>query len=657
VTFSRPYILVAALAAIGGCATAPASVSMAGSPAPTPDMSVSAPSPDPRVGLAAGLFNAATAAWNIRLVSTTPASEKFINRSDPGDPNYWNSDLAFDGKYVIQGSFSGYQVWDVSNPRKPTLYTAYVCPGSQSDVSVFRNLLFESSESLNGRTDCGTEGVADTVSKVRARGIRVYDITDIAHPKLLTTVQTCRGSHTHSVVTDPNDDQNVYVYISGSAPVRSPNELAGCSALDPESDASSELFRIEVIQVPLAHPEQAHVISKPPILANLAAVEGHGEAPEDLAAARARGDFIVMLRGHETPLPSYMTKPMLDSIAKLHGGTAPTGADSATLRSAIQPLIDRMVGANGSQRGPQQCHDITVYPAIGLGAGACGGYGVLLDVRDPAHPKRISAVADSNFSFWHSATFNNDGTKVLFTDEWGGGTQPRCRVTDKPEWGADAIFTLSGSDMSFKGYYKLPAAQTETENCVAHNGSLIPVPGRDIMAQGWYQGGISVFDFTDPAHAKEIAYFDRGPIDPNKLYVGGSWSAYWYNGYIYSSEIARGLDIFELQPSALLSQNEIDAAKTYHVDYLNVQDQQKITWPATFALARAYVDQLQRSHGLDATRLDGVRQSLATAEAATGAARQTALTGLATQLDADAANSSDVGKLKMLTAVVRELAR
>jgi hypothetical protein len=427
--------------------------------------------------------------------------------------------------------------------------------------------------------------------------------------------------------------------------------------MDPEQDPNSVLFRIEVIQVPLAHPELAHEVSKPPILANLSPVESHGEAPEDLAAARARGDFIVTVNGHEMPLPAFMTKPMLDSIAKARGATSPSAADSAALRSALQPMVDRMIGANGPRRGPQQCHDITVYPAIGLGAGACAGYGVLLDIRDPAHPKRISAVADSNFSFWHSATFNNDGTKVLFTDEWGGGTQPRCRATDKPEWGADAIFTLSGADMTFKGYYKLPAAQTATENCVAHNGSLVPVPGRDIMVQGWYQGGISVFDFTDPAHAKEIAYFDRGPIDANKLYVGGSWSAYWYNGYIYSSEIARGLDVFELQPSALLSQNEIDAAKSIHVDYKNVQDQQKITWPASFVVARAYVDQLQRSHGLDAARLDAVRQSLASAEAATGAARQSALTQLATQLDTDAASSTDAAKVRMLVGVVRDLAK
>jgi hypothetical protein len=282
---------------------------------------------------------------------------------------------------------------------------------------------------------------------------------------------------------------------------------------------------------------------------------------------------------------------------------------------------------------------------------------VLLDIRDPAHPRRIGAVSDPNFSFWHSASFNNDGTKVLFTDEWGGGTQPRCRPTDKPEWGADAIFTLVGDQMTFKSYYKLPAPQTSTENCVAHNGSLIPVPGRDIMVQGWYQGGISVFDFTDAAHPKEIAFFDRGPINADSLAVGGSWSAYWYNGYIYSSEIARGLDIYELVPSPLLSQNELDAAKLVHVDELNVQDQQKFIWPASFVVARAYVDQLERANGLTPARIAAVRQALAAAERASGAQRTTALTTLASQLDSDAGSASDGAKVRMLAASVRELAR
>jgi hypothetical protein len=531
-------------------------------------------------------------------------------------------------------------------------------------VSAHGNLLFESSESLNGRTDCGGQGVQDTVSRERLRGIRIYDIADMAHPKLLTTVQTCRGSHTHSVVTDPNDASNVYIYISGSAPVRSPNELPGCSAMDPSQDPNSELFRIEVIQVPVAHPEQAHVVSKPPILANLNPVTGHAEAPQDVAraaqiaaAARARGEFTVTMFGTEQVLPSEFSKHLLDSLVKLRGGTgAPTSADSAKLRQDLPDFVAKMIGAQGPRRGPQQCHDITAYPAIGLAGGACGGYGVLIDIRDPAHPKRVGAVADSNFSFWHSASFNNDGTKMLFTDEWGGGTQPRCRVTDKPEWGADAIFTLSNDQLAFKGYYKLPAPQTSEENCVAHNGSLVPVPGRDIMTQGWYQGGVSVFEFTDPAHPKEIAYFDRGPIDASKMYVGGSWSAYWYNGYIYSSEIARGLDVFELQPSGLLSQNEIDAAKLVHFDELNVQDQQRLVWPASFVVSRAYVDQLQRSSGLSAARIAAVRAALAAAEQASGSARRDALVQLASQLDGDANGSSDSMKVRTLATSVRDLA-
>jgi hypothetical protein len=305
--------------------------------------------------------------------------------------------------------------------------------------------------------------------------------------------------------------------------------------------------------------------------------------------------------------------------------------------------------------GPTQCHDITVYPAIGRAGGACGGYGLLLDITDPANPRRIGAAADSNFSFWHSATFNNDGTKILFTDEWGGGTQPRCRVTDKPEWGANAIFTLERDSMTFTGYYKLPAPQTPYENCVAHNGSLIPVPGRDIMVQGWYQGGISVFDWTDPAHPVEIAFHDRGPMDSTKLVGAGSWSAYWYNGYIVSSEIARGLDIFELAPSAFLSENEIAAAKLVRFEFLNAQDQQKLVWPAHFAVARAYLDQLARGNGMAVDRLQAARQALAGAERAQGPSRRDALTQLATQLDADAAGAADQRKVRALAGVVREL--
>jgi len=632
------------------------------------DMSPTAPSPDRRVGLRAGWMNAASAAWNLRLVSAAPKPAQFTDDTNPGDFAFLNSDLAFTGHYVIQGNFHGLQVWDIAQPSHPTLITSYVCPDAQNDASVYRNLLFTSGEDFNGRLDCGTQGVPDSVSKDRMRGIRIFDISDIAHPKPVTSVQTCRGSHTHTVVTDPNDQANIYIYVSGSAPVRSPNELAGCSGLTPDKDPNSELFRIEVIQVPLAHPEQAHVVSKPAILADLTGRESHGEAPEDIAAAakaaaeaRAKGGFTATIRGMEIVLGPRFVAARLDSIVKARGGTgAPTGADSATLRATAQGIVDRIVNpptpGNAPRPGPVQCHDITVYPALGVAGGACAGYGVLLDIRDPAHPRRLAAVADSNFAFWHSATFNNDGTKLLFTDEWGGGLQPKCRATDKPEWGADAIFTVAHDTMTFRSYYKLPAPQTSNENCVAHNGSLIPVPGRDIMAQGWYQGGISVFDWTDAAHPREIAYFDRGPMDSTKLVGAGSWSAYWYNGYIVSSEIGRGLDLFELVPSGWLSQSEIDAAKLVHFDYLNVQDQPKLVWPASFVVARAYLDQLARANGLAPDKLSAARTALARAERLAGPQRRDALTQLATQLNSDSRGAGDGGKVRALATAVTELA-
>jgi hypothetical protein len=395
-------------------------------------------------------------------VSNTKPSKAFINPSTPGDRRLVNSDLAFYGNYVMQGNYSGYQLWDISNPMNVTLKQAYVCPGSQSDVSVYKsgnvNLAFVSGEATTGRLDCGLQGVPDSVSQDRLRGIRVFDITDLAKPKYIANVQTCRGSHTHTLVTSPNDKDNVYVYISGSAPVRSPRELPGCSGAAPDQDPNSALFRIEVIQVPLADPSKAHIVSSPRIFQDLAAPPRHAE-PFDSAANARRDSIAAARRARGQP-------------------------------EQARPNANRNIG-------PTQCHDITVYPAIGLAGGACGGYGLLLDISKPAQPVRIGAVADSNFSFWHSATFNNDGTKVLFSDEWGGGSQPRCRVTDKMEWGADAIFTLDANKkMEFKSYYKMPAAQTSFENCVAHNGSLIPIPGRDVMVQAWYQGGLSVFDWT-----------------------------------------------------------------------------------------------------------------------------------------------------------------
>jgi len=623
--------------------------------APATNSSV-APSPDPRVGLKAGRYDAGQAQWNMRLVSNNPSPSPFDSST--------NSDMAFYKNYVIQGNYDGYQVWDISSPGHPTIKKAYFCPASQSDVSVYRNLLFVSGEGTGGRLDCTSAGVHDSVSAERLRGIRIFDITDITNPKYIANVQTCRGSHTHTVVIDPNDSANVYVYVSGSAPVRSPTELPGCVRQSPDSNPNSSLFRIEVIKVPLAAPQTAAVVGGARIFDSLAPAPEHAEAPHDVVeanlvadSARAHGGFVVNLFGLPRVLGPRFITPMLDSIVKARGGTGtPTASDSQALRDNVQGIIERRFGLNRARTGPNQCHDITVYPAIGLAGGACGGYGLLLDIRDPAHPRRIGAVSDSNFSYWHSATFNNDGTKILFSDEWGGGGQPKCRSFDKPEWGADAIFTLVNGKMQFQSYYKMMAPQTPLENCVAHNGSLIPIPGRDIMVQSWYQGGISIFDWTDAAHPKEIAFFDRGPVDAKEQGNAGTWSAYWYNGYIYSSEIGRGLDVLELVPGGTISANEIAAAKLVHFDYFNTQDQPKITWPASFAVARAYVDQLERGNGLSAERVKAVRAELDKAEKSQGAARRDALTHLATSLGQDASMSTDRAKVQQLTGVVTNLA-
>jgi hypothetical protein len=612
------------------------------------------PSPDPRVGLRAGLHDAAEATWNLKVLAKMQPAEKFARST--------NSDLAFTGNYAIQGNYNGWQVWDIANPATPKLVTSYYCPASQSDVSVFGNLLFVSGEGTSGRLDCGDQGVKDPVSRDRLRGLRIFDITDIKNPKNVGNVQTCRGSHTHTVVEDPKDKENVYVYISGSAPVRSDQELPGCSREAPDKDPNSALFRIEVIKVPLKNPSQAAIVSSPRIFNDLAAPPRHGEAPEELkaiAAARQSGAFIVSVQGEEMLVPNGFVKPMLDSVVKARTGGAegtPTSADSAATRTALQQMVERRIGGR-RETGPTQCHDITVYPAIGLAGGACEGYGLLLDIRNPTNPTRLSAVADSNFSYWHSATFNNDGSTVIFTDEWGGGGAPKCRATDPKEWGANAIFKLVNGKMEFQSYYKLPAAQTAQENCVAHNGSLIPVPGRDIMVQAWYQGGISVFDFTDPKSPKEIAFFDRGPSDSTRMGPGGSWSVYWYNGALVSSEISRGLDVLDLVPSEYLTQNEIDAAKSVKLTYLNAQGQPKFTWPASFSVARAYVDQLARAKGMPEARITAVRTALDGAEKARGAARRTALTQLATALDKDAAGAGDAARVRMLAGSVRDLAK
>ena len=575
---------------------------------------------DPRVGLGAGLFDAEEAIWNMRMVATKQPSESFVGVT--------NSDLAFKDNYVIQGNYNGIMVWDVTDPASPTLEVEYVCPASQSDVSVYENLLFVSGEGFGGRLDCGTEGIQEQVSEHRLRGIRIFDITDIKNPVYVHNVQTCRGSHTHSLLKDPKDDENVYVYVSGSAPVRPAEELPGCSALSPDEDPESALFRIEVIKVPLADPTQAAIVSSPRIFEDLMAPPRHGPSEAErqaIADAKAGGAFVVSFFGNEVVLPNQFAMSMMAEYFEAEEIEEPTAADTAAFREALPDIIAERYGPPPSdqeeaeQRGPNQCHDITLYPEIGLAGGACEGYGLLLDITDPANPTRIDAVADSNFSYWHSATFNNDGSSILFTDEWGGGGSPKCGATDPMEWGANAYFTIdSDMKMDFKSYFKLPVPQTNEENCVAHNGSLIPIPGRDIFVQAWYQGGISITDWTDLSNVVEIAYHDRGPVSSERMQMGGSWSVYWYNGLIVSSEIARGLDIFELVPSEFLTENEIAAANTVRLDYLNAQGQPTYEWPPSFVLARAYLDQLERGQGLPAEEIAALRRSLAEAETMSG---------------------------------------
>ncbi|HUR92335.1 MAG TPA: hypothetical protein VMY38_06645 [Gemmatimonadaceae bacterium] len=552
---------------------------------------------DPRVGLAGGHWvPAAEAIRNLERISFTTRPARFFNPNNGNDFGFANTDLAFSGNRVFLGNYSGIQIWDISNPATPTLAAGIPCPGGQADVSVWGNLLFVSVEETRGRLDCGNQGVRDTVSAERFRGVRIFDISNLATPKQVASVQTCRGSHTHTLVPDPRDPGTIYVYVQGTGSVRSPNELSGC--VRAPGDTNTSLFRIEIIRVPLASPQDARIIAGPRIFAD----------------------------------------PRTGAIAGLwQGGTHGEGTQNTAQTN--------------------MCHDITVYPEMGIAAGACSGNGILLDIRDPANPKRTAEVVDPNFAYWHSANFSNDARKVIFTDEWGGGGAPRCQASDKKEWGANALFNIVGGRLSLAGYYKLPAPQTAQENCVAHNGSIIPVPGRDIMVQAWYQGGISVFDFTDPARPFEIAFFDRGPIDRQTLALAGYWSAYWYNGMIVGSEIGRGLDIFELKASEFLSQNEIDAAKSVRVERFNPQLQEKVEWPASFVVARAYLDQLARSNGLSGTRAAAVTADLRSAEGLNGAARRSALNRLAASLDRDARASSDAARVRAMAAAIRQLAR
>jgi hypothetical protein len=531
---------------------------------------------DPRVGLAPGYFPWSEASNNIDLINNDRRVAPFD--ANPGNFGFVNSDLAFKGDNAIVGNFNGFQVYDLSDPADPELRSSFVCPGGQGDPSVYGDLLFISVEETRGRIDCGTQGFPPNtpVSAERFRGVRIFDISDIDNPVQLPGVQTCRGSHTHTIVTDPDDPNNIYIYNSGTSSVRSAEELAGCQnatlTKDPVTTGNPTQWRIDVIKVPLDHPEDAAIVSQPRIFTD----------PETGAFNGLQNTL---------PVPQGQT-PQPDQVH-------PSGTPYSPLPNT------------------NTCHDVTSYPARELVAGACQGNGILLDVSDPVNPVRLDAVSDPNFSYWHSATFNNDGTKVMFTDEWGGGTSARCRTTDQPQWGADALFDIEAGQLEFGSYYKMPAVQTTQENCVAHNASIVPVPGRDILVQAWYQGGVSVIDFSDTANPVEIAFFDRGPINvPNStgLNLGGLWSTYWYNGFIYGTEIARGFDTYRLTPSPMLSENEIDAAGEVEQSIFNSQHQARLTWDPSFNVAGAYFDQAVRSGALAGDTQSKVGKSLARAE-------------------------------------------
>ncbi len=545
---------------------------------------------DPRVDLKAGLTNAGEAISNLEKIASLPKPAGFFDPANPaglpspkakkgakpgdaprpGDAkadgvewsergpllSFAQTDMAFAGDRLFVGNYHGFNIYRLGANGVPVQISSVVCPGGQGDVSVVGNLLLMSVEQGRGRTDCGLQGVTEDVSPMRFRGLRIFDISDITRPRQVGQVQTCRGSHTHSVVKGPEGDGKILVYNSGTSGVRKGEELAGCVGNIPGDDRTA-LFRIDIIEIPVANPAAARIIASPAVF-----------------------------------------------------------ADDKTGRIAGLNKGGKLVDEGQDTSVTDQCHDITVFPTRKLAAGACSGNGIIFDIADPRHPRRIDVVSDPGFAYWHSATFNNDGTKVLFTDEWGGGGRPRCRSYDPRNWGADAIYDIEAGKLTRKGTYKLSAPQSEQENCVAHNGSIVPVPGRDIMVQSWYQGGISVFDFSDSKQPTEIAYFDRGPIDATRPSLGGYWSSYFYRGRIYATEIARGLDVFALKPSASLSANEIAAAGLANQGgVFNPQQQYPVQWPAEPVVARAYMDQLRRAGTLDAALDQRLGAALTAAQA------------------------------------------
>lgn len=605
----------------------------------SPTVEETADAPPSRAALAPGLFDAGSAIWNLELTASVPPPDGFfdldtamISLGIPGEPadeddaqdepegdagetdvadaggadgaeegaeeggeeaeeedtgpgllSFANSDLAFTGDRVIMGGFHGFNVYDAANPDAPDHILSVVCPGGQGDVTVHGDLVFFSTEQNRGRLDCGNDGVEGDSSPDRFLGVRIFDISDLTAPRQVAAVQTCRGSHTHTLVPHPTDDSIAYIYVQGTSSPRPDTELAGCSGGEPDENPDTALYSIDIIEVPLDAPEQAAIVSRPRIFTD------------------------------------YETGEIAGLWA---GGAMEDGAQSAASTVA--------------------CHDITVYPEMGLAGGACGGNGILLDITDPVNPRRISDLADPNMAYWHSATFSNDASKVLFTDEWGGGLGARCRAEDPENWGANLIADIVDGELELRGFFKIPGEQSAIENCVAHNGTLVPVPGRDIMVQGWYSGGLSIIDFTDSDNPFEIAFFDRGPLGPDALRVGGYWAAYWHNGRIWAPEIVRGLDVFRLQASDFLTANEVAAAELIRFDEANTQTQLHITWPDEPVVAHAYLDQLARSEALDEAALATIRSAVDTwGDGAADAASLAAAAGLLDTAAGDAGLSSD----------------
>jgi hypothetical protein len=415
---------------------------------------------------------------NVRHIANLPKAPPFNSESA------LNSDLAFTGHYVIDGNYGGFSVYDIRNPNRPQLVTTVDCAGSQNDVSVHGNLLITSVDSSRNKAECEGNVPQPPTQKESWEGLRIFDISDPAHPRFITAVETNCGSHTHTTIPDPRHHRAL-VYVSSYSP----------SASFPDCQPPHD--KISIVEIPDRAPQDAKVIATPVLFPD--------------------GGF-----------------------PGIPGQTAATSG----------------------------CHDITAYPAKRLAAGACMGQGIIMDISDPVNPRVLSSITDPNFAFWHSATFNNAGTTVVFTDELGGGGGPTCNPTVGPNRGADAIYDIRNPRAPrFASYYKISRVNENTENCVAHNGSLVPVLGRDVMVQAWYQGGVSVFDFTDPYHPQEIAWFERGPLSKEKLIVGGSWSAYWYNGRIYSSDIQKGFDVLSVRDWRLFG------AELHCARYLNVQTQ------------------------------------------------------------------------------------